>query len=57
MYAAMHKISTQLLQCTKCRIKDLEQAVIVAVALSVIESLDPPLGSQKAMYELRSVRN
>jgi hypothetical protein len=34
MYAAMHKISTQLLQCTKCRIKGPEQAVIVAVALS-----------------------
>jgi hypothetical protein len=34
MYAAMHKISTQLLQCTRCRIKGLEQVVVVAVALS-----------------------
>jgi len=34
MYAAMHKISTQLLRCTKYRIIGLEQGVVVAVALS-----------------------
>ena len=34
MYAAMHKISTQLLHRTKCRIIGWEQPVVIAVALS-----------------------
>jgi hypothetical protein len=34
MYAAMHKISTQLLHRTKCRIIVWEQPVVIAVALS-----------------------
>jgi hypothetical protein len=34
MYAAMHKISAQLLHRTKCRIIGWEQPVVIAVALS-----------------------
>lgn len=43
MYAALHKISTQLLQCTKCRIIGLEQDALVAVA-------SVPLGNRGPMF-------
>src|SRR4029078_6907325 len=42
MYAAMHKISTQLLRRTKCRIICLEQPVVVAGAL-----IDPVGGQSR----------